>query len=181
MNDPQLSDDLVVLRRIAPNDASSIQLLAGDAAIAEMTLTIPHPYPDGAAEEWIAKTDAHFAAGTGAVLAITGTPDFNFVGGIGVQIDPARNEGKIGYWIGRPFWGRGYCTAALRLFLRYCFSDLDLERVSARHFIRNPASGRVMEKVGMRREGIVREHNAKLGREEDLVLYRLPRRGSDSA
>ncbi len=181
MNHPQLSDDLVVLRRIAPNDASSIQLLAGDAAIAEMTLTIPHPYPDGAAEEWIAKTEARFAQGIGAVLAVTARPDFNLIGCIGVQIDPARKEGEIGYWIGRPFWGRGYCTAALRLFLRYCFSDLDLERVHARHFIRNPASGRVMKKVGMHCKGNVREHNAKSGREEELVLYTLLRRGSDSA
>jgi ribosomal-protein-alanine N-acetyltransferase len=74
------------------------------------------------------------------------------------------------------FWGRVYCTAALRLFLRYCFSDLDLERVQARHFIRNPASGRVMEKAGMRREGTVRHHITKSGREEDLVVYSLSRR-----
>jgi [ribosomal protein S5]-alanine N-acetyltransferase len=166
----------VALRRLVRKDASIIQLLAGDAAIAEMTLTTPHPYPDSAAEEWIEKHEARWTEGTRAVFAVTARPDFNLIGCSGVQLDPARHEGEIGDRTGRPFWGRVYCTAALRLFLRYCFFDLDLERVQARHFIRNPASGRVMEKAGMRREGTVRQHITKSGREEDLVVYSLSRR-----
>ena len=156
-------------------DAELVHALAGDRAVADTTQNIPHPYPDGAAEQWIATHDSQFAEATGAVFAVTARPDLVLVGCIGVRIDRSRDEGEIGYWIGRPFWGCGYGTAALQVFLPYCFEHLGLHRVQARHLKRNPASGRVMEKAGMRRERAFREHNAKSGSEENMVMYGLLR------
>jgi [ribosomal protein S5]-alanine N-acetyltransferase len=70
-------------------------------------------------------------------------------------------------------WGRGYATEAAREAVRYAFADLDLHRVHAAHFRSNPASGRVMQKVGMSYEGTLREHHKKWGEYEDRVEYGL--------
>lgn len=171
MNDFPLSDALVLLRRFTPQDAPAVQAFAGDAAVASTTLNIPHPYPPGAAEAWIATHDAAFAQDTGAIFAVTARAQGTLVGSISVTLDPAHRHGEIGYWIGRPFWGHGFATAALHLLVEHCFSRLELHRVYAHHMARNPASGRVMEKAGLRREGFLRGHIFKDGRPEDIVIY----------
>ena len=163
----------MLLRRFTPQDAPTVQALAGDAAVADTTLNISHPYPPGAAAQWIATHDAEFEGKTGAVFAVTARGVGTLVGSISVGINSAHRHGEIGYWIGRPFWGHGYATAALRLLLAYCFSRLGLHRVFAHHMARNPASGRVMEKAGMHPEGTLREHVLKADVYEDVVLYGL--------
>jgi RimJ/RimL family protein N-acetyltransferase len=92
-------------------------------------------------------------------------------GAVGLQIEPGHALGELGYWIGVPYWGRGYATEAARALMRYGYSRLGLHRIQARHFLRNPASGRVMEKLGMSREGVLRQSVRKWGRFEDVVLY----------
>ena len=174
-HDLQLADGTVLLRRFTPADAPTVQALAGDAAVADTTLNIIHPYPPGAAAQWIAAQDAVFEGKSGAVFAVVVQGPGPLVGAISVGIDPAHLHGEIGYWIGRPFWGHGYATAALRLLVAHCFSRLGLHRVYAHHMARNPASGRVMEKAGMRCEGTLREHVLKAGRYEDVVVYGLLR------
>ena len=76
----------------------------------------------------------------------------------------------MGYWVGKPFWGRGYCTEAGRAVLEYAFRQLGLLRVHACFFARNPASGKVMKKLGMQPEGCRRGHVMKWGKLEDLEL-----------
>jgi [ribosomal protein S5]-alanine N-acetyltransferase len=77
----------------------------------------------------------------------------------------------MGYWIGVPYWGRGYCTEAAGALLAHAFGPLGLHRVHATHLTRNPASGRVMQKLGMRHEGRMREHFLKWGVFEDVERY----------
>ena len=138
----------VVLRRFAASDAPRVELLAGDREVAENTALIPHPYPPGAAAMWIATHDTSAATGTEYVYAIAET-DGALVGAIGLR--PDRNEREnLGYWIGRPYWGLGYATAAAQAVIALAFEFLELEAVTASHLARNPASGRVMEKCGMR-------------------------------
>lgn len=175
LDDDPLQGNQVRLRKFILADAPAVQALAGDPAIADTTLNVPHPYPDGAAEQWIASHESQFQQGTAAIYAIITLTDQALVGSIGVGIHSVHRRGQIGYWIGRPYWNRGYCTEALRLLLGDCFSRLNLHRVYASHFARNPASGRVMQKVGMQREGLQREHVWKDGRFEDSVLYGLLR------
>ena len=168
-----LTDGRVCLRRFNARDAPVVHKLAGAAAVADTTLNIPHPYPPGAAETWIARHDAGFEAGTEVVFAVTVENGGAVVGAIGIRVDRAHGHGEIGYWIGQPFWGCGYATAALRLMSAYCFSVLNLHRMYAHHMARNPASGRVMQKASFQREGTLRGHIAKAGRYEDIVIYAL--------
>jgi RimJ/RimL family protein N-acetyltransferase len=137
----------VVLRRFVPADAARVELLAGDALVAETTALIPHPYPAGAAVEWIATHDAAAAAATEYTFAITETGGL-LIGAIGLRPDPRERE-NIGYWIGRPYWGHGYATAAAQAVIAIGFALIDLTAITASHLVRNAASGRVMEKCGM--------------------------------
>jgi len=65
----------------------------------------------------------------------------------------ADNEGEVGYWIGRPYWGRGLCSEALQLLVDYCFGEKQIDTLWGDYFPDNPASGRVMEKCGFRTTG----------------------------
>ena len=138
----------VGLRRFVTGDASRIELLAGDRAVAETTALIPHPYPKGAALAWIASHGAAASAGTEYTYAIT-EPGGPLVGAIGLRPEPRERE-NVGYWIGRAYWSRGYATAAVQAIIVLAFELLDLEFLTASHLVRNPASGRVMEKCGMK-------------------------------
>ena len=81
----------------------------------------------------------------------------------------------MGFWIGVQSWGKGYATEAAGRVIRYAFEELRLNRVYAHHMLRNPASGRVLEKVGMKREGLLRQRVRKWGVFEDVVLLALLR------
>jgi RimJ/RimL family protein N-acetyltransferase len=138
----------VALRRLALADATRVQLLAGEREVAEMTALIPHPYPDGAAEEYIAAQSPAWGSGKEYSYAVLAA-DETLVGAVSLRPVAAERE-NVGYWIGRPYWGRGYATAALRAMIALGFGLLDVEKLTASHLARNPASGRVMEKCGMR-------------------------------
>lgn len=96
------------------------------------------------------------------------------VGGISIgSINRHDETAETGYCLGRAFWGRGYMTEALRAVLRFAFEQAGLNRVEAAHSVRNPASGRVMQKAGMRHEGTLRQgYRSTLGF-EDCELYAI--------
>ena len=145
--------------------------LAGAREIADTTLTIPHPYPEGAAEGWIATHQRAWEAGSGLTMAIVDRSADIVVGAIGLAIKPEHANGELGYWVGVPYWNSGYCTEAARAILDFAFDVMGLHRVQAHHLIRNPASGRVMQKLGMRLEGVHRDAIRKWDRFEDLAAY----------
>ena len=107
------------------------------------------------------------------MFAITLRKEGLLVGCIGLTISREHVRAELGYWIGKPYWGNGYCTEAARAMVRFGFEELGLKRIHAIHFRRNPASGRVMSKIGMAREGCQRQHIKKWGTFEDLVMYAI--------
>jgi RimJ/RimL family protein N-acetyltransferase len=158
------------------SDAADVQRLAGDRAIADTTLNVPHPYEDGMAEAWIGTHAREFAERRLVNFAITLAADGSLLGSIGLQLDrETPGAGELGYWVGVPYWNRGYCTEAATAVLDYGFAELELERIHAHHLLRNPASGRVLAKAGMRREGVARQEFRKGERYEDIVLYGMRR------
>lgn len=168
---PVLEGARVTLRPFRLDDAPVVERLAGAREIADTTLSIPHPYPSGAAEEWIASHRSAWEAGTEVHYAITSDTD-EVLGAMSLgAIAREQQWAEIGYWVGVPHWNKGYCTEGGRLLLRLAFGDLGLHRIFARHLVRNPASGRVMEKLGMRREGLHRDAVKKWGKFEDVVSY----------
>ena len=175
LKSPILETERLLLRPFQLSDASDVQRLAGNWAIADTTMNVPHPYEDGMAEAWISTHQPRFEAGELAVFAITFKADRELVGAVGLQVDRSFDRANLGYWIGEPFWGLGYCTEAATSIVEYGFAELKLQRMYAQHFARNPASGRVLQKIGMSKEGTARQHIKKWGKFEDLVLYGLLR------
>jgi len=168
---PILETERLRLRPFAASDASTVQLLAGEREIAATTINIPFPYADGMAESWIAGHPDTWRSGTGMICAIDSKAEVRLIGATGLRIELAQRRAELGYWIGRHWWGHGYATEASRALVAWAFERLGLQRVFARHFGSNPASGRVLEKIGMRREGVLRRHIIKWGRFEDIVVY----------
>ena len=171
MQTPVLQTPRLMLRFFELTDAPAVLRLVGDRAIAETTLNIPHPYEEGMAEQWISTHREKFEDGELMNFAITLHTTGELIGAIGLLINRDFDRGELGYWIGKPYWGNGYCTEAARAILRYSFVEINLNRIYANHFIENLASGNVMKKIGMKKEGVLRQHIKKWDQYHDEVVY----------
>ncbi len=171
MEQPILHTERLILRPFHREDGLRVEELAGKKEVADTTLTIPHPYPAGGGETWIATHHEEWESGAGVTYAIVEKETNALVGCIGLSINAKHRHGELGYWVGPEYWNRGYCTEAARALLAMGFNNLQLYRIESRHFARNPSSGRVMEKLGMKREGFQRGAMLKQDTFEDLVLY----------
>ena len=178
---PTLHTARLTLRPFSAADGPRVKLLAGERAIADTTGSIAHPYEDGMAESWIAKHAAEFEAGKSLHLAVTLRDNGELLGAIGLTLSPPHRRAELGYWLGTPYWGRGYATEAGAAIVCYGFADLGLAKVFANHMTRNPASGRILEKLGMCAEGTLRQHYLKWDKLEDVTFYGLLREEWEAA
>lgn len=169
MDLPTLQTTRLTLRPYALIDAANLVRLAGAREVAATTLRIPHPYHEQDAIEFINSCAADFELGRSTRFAIAERKDDALCGGIGLRIMPEHRRAELGYWLGVPYWGKGYATEACQEVLRYGFETLKLRRIFASYVTDNPASGRVLEKIGMRNEGILRSHICKWEVFHDLV------------
>lgn len=158
-----------VLRPFQPADADSITPLANDREVwLNLRDRFPHPYTRAHAEAFIAE-------------AMTADPVRNFaicvddraVGSISIllQTDIARVSGEVGYWLGRPYWGRGIMTPAVKAVTAYAIPTFGLTRVFAVIGAHNTGSMRVLEKAGFVREGYLKQASIKDGVIQDECLY----------
>jgi [ribosomal protein S5]-alanine N-acetyltransferase len=163
----------VVLRTFVPGDASSVEVLCRDSEVSLTTAMVPHPYPAGAAAEWIAMHEGQRETGSAWTYAITHVDDEKLLGAIELRAAP-NAVGELGLWIGRPYWGRGYATLAARALIAMAFLSLDTDALSASHLARNPASGRVLEKCGLTPEREERRPH-RGGPEEEFRVWSINR------
>ena len=167
----------LVLRQFRSTDAPRIHYLVNDKQVAYSTHYIPYPYPEGAAEEWLAEHAELVRCGRAAVFAVCQQPADDseevpeLIGTVGLAIADLDHQAEIGYWFGREYWGNGFCTEAVVAVLGYGFEKLGLHRIFAQHIARNRASARVLEKAGFSKEGVLRQHARKWGVFEDVVCY----------
>jgi len=174
MEQPLLETARLLLRPFVLTDAPDVQRLAGAPEVADTTLSLPHPYEVRDAEQWIGSQPARFESGSNIAYAITRRMDDVLLGAISLMEISARpRRAELGYWLGVPFWSQGYMTEAAAALIDYGFKQLGLHKITAAHFTRNPASGRVMQKIGMRQEGVQHQHVFKNGVFEDDIVYGL--------
>jgi len=146
-----------------------LQILADHAAIANNLKDVfPHPYTREDAEVFL---DVAAKGALGHTFGIFKEETFIGVGSIVPQQDVYRINGEIGYWLGRPYWGKGYATAAVKILTAYAFEELKLLRVFAGVFAHNPASMRVLEKNGYQLEAVIKSSLIKNGIITDEYLY----------
>jgi [ribosomal protein S5]-alanine N-acetyltransferase len=173
---PLLETPRLLLRQPAAADVPELVRLAGRREIADTTISVPHPYTERHAREWV-------AAGAGDpgvvrqlvwVLGLRSTEEL--IGAVGLRdIHAEHRHAELGLWIGVEHWGRGYGTEAVVATVRHAFETMDINRIHAHHMVRNPASGRVLEKAGFRREGLLRKLVCKWGTFEDVVILAILR------
>ncbi len=169
---PRLATERLVLRPFALSDGPGVERLAGAREVADTTLTIPHPYPEGGGADWIMTHDDAWKRDRGLTLAIClGPAGDTLVGAISIALFMPHSYGELGYWIAVGSWGQGYATEAAHAVTAYAFTALSLHRVQGRHFTRNPASGRVLQKLGMQLEGIHRDVYSRWDHFEDVAVY----------
>ena len=105
-------------------------------------------------------------------FAVTLAESGDVIGSIGLEILAEHEQGRLSYWLGQAYWNRGFGTEVVTALLEYGFNSLTLHRLYAPHFHTNPASGRVLQKVGMTHEGRLREHYLRFGQRIDVGALR---------
>jgi ribosomal-protein-alanine N-acetyltransferase len=169
---PRFVTERLVLRPFHVSDGPSVERLAGAREVADTTLTIPHPYPAGGGAQWIATHASAWERRDNLALAICAQmPPDELLGAISLHLSLAHSHGEIGYWIGVNSWGKGFATEAAQALAAFAFAEVGLHRLQGRHFTRNAASGRVMQKLGMHLEGVHRDAYCRWGRFEDVAVY----------
>jgi len=141
------------LRLLERGDAPAIERLAGDWEVARFTGSIPHPYPAGGALPWIEETRAEAASGKKLVAAVLRRVDDAFLGCVELDFGHGGGKGVLGYWIGRPYWGAGVASEAAAAMVAAGFRHFALARIEAVAQPANRRSIRVLEKLGLAREG----------------------------
>jgi [ribosomal protein S5]-alanine N-acetyltransferase len=129
----------------------------------------PHPYTLEDAQRWLSFAPNHYPYNMAIEV------DGRAAGSIGFELheDVERVGAEVGYWLGRPFWGRGIMSTALRAATLHAFQAFDITRIYATPFAQNAASARVLEKAGYKFEGRMRRAVIKNGVVHDSLLYAI--------
>ena len=170
MDEHRIETERLTLRPPQPQDADEVQRLAGDFRIADVTRSIPQPYPPELAQQWIERCTQDWHDGKAASFVIIETGSGQLVGSITLK-DIGRGEAEVGYWIGVPYWSRGYASEACNALVEFAFRHLRLRRLHASHLARNPQSGRVLFKAGFRHLGLGHSECGCQGKLEPVELY----------
>jgi RimJ/RimL family protein N-acetyltransferase len=173
---PSLNTDRLVLRPLMAKDALAVRNLANNPEIARRVVWPLCGCGRTLARRWIAGSREHWAAGTGVEFGIELKSEGEMFGLAGLTDVDARNaSAELGFLLDPGCWGQGYATEAADAVVSYGFECLELNRIYARHLATNPASGRVLAKLGMRQEGVLRGSVRKEKLFEDAVLVALLR------
>jgi RimJ/RimL family protein N-acetyltransferase len=168
----ELEDGDLLLRSWRMEDAPAVEAACREAEIAYWIPYIPRPYTRRDAEAYLAACvesgDDRYA------FAVVDARTDELLGSIDMGVNAHEYRGHVGYWIARDARGKGVCTRALRTLARWAFDELRLQRLELITDPENVASRRVAEKVGFRREGILRAHlRHPDGRIRDSVMFSL--------
>nr|WKN39619.1 GNAT family N-acetyltransferase [Tunicatimonas sp. TK19036] len=168
-----LRNHSLILRPFIREDLPKILVLVQDKDVATSTLNIPYPCTDTQIEEWYDLQLQELEIGKVLRWAITEKSDL--IGAMKLVTHPEYESAEIGYWIGKPYWGKGYASEAAQLVVDYAFNTLDLNRIEAHAMVENIGSSRVLTKLGMREEGYHPQLIKKFGEFKDVKTYGLLR------
>jgi RimJ/RimL family protein N-acetyltransferase len=161
-------------------DAPALFAAIADERIVRNLALAPWPYTLADAEAFLTRARAPRDVACLIFLREDGAP--RLVGGIGFGRKPGDARPEFGYWIARPYWGRGIATEAGAALIANARDTLRLKRLDAGHFTDNPASGRVLAKLGFRPTGVTRaRYSAGRGAEAPCREYVLELAGEEAA
>ena len=166
-----ITTENLILRPFREEDVPAITAELNDPEVVKTTHAMSYPFPEENVRRWISGMGASWEKGSSYVFAVTNRETGAMYGFICLVTEPRDFRAELGYAYGRNHWGKGIGTEACKAVIDFGFQVLDLHKIYARHFVSNPASGRVMQKSGMEYEGTQKSHDYKDGRFEDVASY----------
>ena len=160
------------LRKFRKGDEESLRANINDITIYRNTSTVPYPYTKKHADQWVKRNlklnRQRNPAEINFVIEIEG----EVAGSVGLtKIDRKNRNAELGYWLGKEYRNQGVMTKAVNETLKFGFSKLKLKRIDGYVFSFNKPSQKVMEKVGLKKEGFLRSAIYKDGKYLDLFLF----------
>lgn len=172
---PTLETDRLILRRITMRDAKDIFAYSRDPEVARHVLWSAQR-DIGEARDYCRFMMKRYRSDLPSSWGIIQKQTNQLVGTIGYMDYSEDNASvEVGYSLAHWLWNGGYMTEALRRVIGYTFDAMDINRIEAQHELDNPSSGRVMEKCGMQREGVLRQRLYNKGKFVDVALYAILR------
>lgn len=145
---PRLETPRLLLRPPEYSDVPAIAKYLGDFDVAKNLANVPHPFGEAEARAFVTRAHQRRALGEGFCFSILDAENEWLLGCCRLTLADGRY--KISYWLGKGYWNRGYATEAVKRLVGFAFHDLKADQVWASWFADNPASGRVLEKLGFR-------------------------------
>lgn len=172
-----LETERLKLRPFRAEDAADLHRLINDWEVCRTLAAVPFPYSRDLADEWITSTQASLAEGRAYHVAITGQEADRevIVGGAGLRIDRAARCARLGYWVGRRYWGHGVASEAAGRLARWALANLDLDTVQATVATDNPGSIAVLRRIGFRHVGEGMETFQARGGEHKVLRFEATR------
>ena len=167
----QIETERFFIRHFNFDDINEVVRLCNNINVYKGTLALPYPYTIEAAKSWIETHDQNRLNQKYYDFAITDKKSGKLLGAIGLSYSQNHHHGEAGYWIGEEYWSQGIASEALSAILKYAFEILHYNRVYAKHFGFNTASGKVMQKCGLIYEGSLKKHIFKDNQYHDIECY----------
>ncbi len=174
-----LETERLLLRPYRQDDAGAVARLLDDPAMADFLMVIPQPFVDFDARQLVKAAWRRLATGRGFdLLAVPKKGDGAPLGSVGIGLHDEGRRGELGFWIGRDWWGQGYGTEAAERMVAFARDTLGVSRITATAAVSNPASRRILEKLGFVETGRDVKRAPSSGEARDVVLYELSADGS---
>ena len=168
---PRVGSKRLLLRPYIAEDAAALAQLGGADAIADTMLDWPHPFSAANARSTIAAQAASYQSGRAVNFVVERRSEPGLIGGIELSgLDGRHRRAELRFWIAEPQWRQGFATEAASAVLRFGFGELGLHRVDAMHLVRCPRARVVLQAIGMREEGVLRERIRQGNAWEDVAM-----------
>ncbi len=171
----KLETPRLILRPPELSDMDAMVPLIGDYDIAKNLSLVPHPYEKAHWTDYVASIADRRARGIGFSFVILRKAGNRPMGICGVHLKEPGQPFELGYWLGKPYWGEGFATEAARRVAAFAFHDLKADALAAGWFEDNPASGRVLEKLGFVETGAEMKSSLARGTAVNCRMMRLER------
>ncbi|MDR2221817.1 MAG: GNAT family N-acetyltransferase [Flavobacteriaceae bacterium] len=168
-----LQTERLILNQPHTDDISRLVEIMKNPIYNKNTTNIPFPYTEENGQFWVNLALEGVEQGDKYIFAIRLKDTPTIIGGIGLGIDKANNKAEMGYWLDEQYWNTGMVTEAAKALVQFGFDTLGLHKIFATHFTYNEASGRIMQKIGMQQEGVLKGHTLKEGVYLDHIVYSI--------
>jgi RimJ/RimL family protein N-acetyltransferase len=168
-------NEQIHLSEFQPSDQAACLEQLQEKEIYDRTLRIPYPYTETDFQEWLRIVERTTQQQGRAVHWAIRNEGSLLIGGCGFdsfQVGQS-HRAEVGYWLAKPYWGRGIMTAVVHRLCEFAFAEFGLVKITAHVFAGNVASARVLEKCGFVQEDYLRRHYFKDGRYLDSRLFSL--------